>query len=185
MNIQHLTPDEELNIKNATTYIPEIKLQGHIKVCKVVSVSDDDTIKACFYHNNIINKWNIRFFGVDTHELIPSRKLLNRDIEIENAKSSRDYLKSILLTLDENKQSKLFYIKCYGFDKYGSILGEIFEYQPILFQHSDNPITNITDNKIGNDQSNIYPGLHPSSINSFMIRQGYAKYYDGCKKNNK
>lgn len=173
MNIQYLTPDKELIIKNTSDLIPEFNLQGHIKVCKVVSVYDGDTIKVCFYHNNIINKWNIRLIGLDTPELRPSRKLIDRDIEIANAKASRDYLKSILLTLDENNDTKLFYLKCSDFDKYGRLLGEIFEYKPILFQHDNN--------QLGGDMG-IYPGLHPASINTLMIRESYAKYYDGGKK---
>lgn len=56
MNIQHLTPDEELNIRKTTKAIPEFNLQSHIKICKVVSVYDGDTIKVCFYHNNVINR---------------------------------------------------------------------------------------------------------------------------------
>lgn len=173
MNIQQLTPDEELNIRKTSKSIPEFNLQGHIKVCKVVSVYDGDTIKVCFYHNNVINRWNIRLLGLDTPELRPSRKIVNRDDEIKKAKGSRDYLKSILLTPDENNQPKLFYLKCNDFDKYGRLLGEIFEYNPILFQHNDNQ---------SGGNLNMYPGLHPASINTHMIRQGHAKYYDGGKK---
>ena len=186
MNIQQLTPDEEINIRKTSKSIPEFNLQGHIKVCKVVSVYDGDTIKVCFYHNNIINKWNIRLLGLDTPELRPSRKLVNRDDEIKKGKDSRDYLKSILLTPDENNQPKLFYLKCYDFDKYGRLLGEIFEYNPILLSDSSDKDTNFNNNifdinQTGGNQTN-YPGLHNNSINTLMIRQGHAKYYDGGKK---
>lgn len=185
MDIQRLTPDEELNIRNTTKSVPEFNLLGPIKVCKVVSVYDGDTIKVCFYHNNVINQWNIRLLGLDTPEIRPSRKLVNRDTIITNAKVSRDYLKNILLTPDETNQPKLFYLKCNDFDKYGRLLGEIFPYQPILFQpnNNDTKISNqILDiNQTGGGQT-IYPGLHPDSINTLMIKQGYAKYYDGGKK---
>ena len=172
MSIQKLTLEEETKLLLTTKDIPEFNLIDNIKICKVISVYDGDTIKVCFYHNGIINKWNIRLIGLDTPELRPSRKLPNREEEIKKAKESRDYLKSILLT---NNESKLFYLKCYDFDKYGRLLGEIFNYQPILFD-ATNTTTNNT--QIGGSTSI----LHPLSINTLMITKKYAKYYDGGKR---
>tara|TARA_B100000242_G_C43039518_1_gene484855 strand:+ start:824 stop:1351 length:528 start_codon:yes stop_codon:yes gene_type:complete len=174
MSIQVLTPDEENHLLQSTNRMEEFTLLGEIKVCKVVSVYDGDTIKVCFYHNNIINKWSVRLLGLDTPELRPSRLLSNRQDEIRKAKESRDYLRSILLPSKNDTTQKLFYLKCFDFDKYGRLLGEIFEYQPVIFKNNN------SDYQTGGTLSNT--NLHPSSINTLMITNGYAKYYDGGKK---
>ena len=174
MNIQVLTPDKENLLLQSTNKMEEFTLLGEIKVCKVISVYDGDTIKVCFYHNNIINKWNIRLIGLDTPELRPSRHIPNRDEEIKNAKASRDYLRSTLLPSKNDTTQKLFYLKCNDFDKYGRLLGEIFEYQSNIFKNTN------TKYQIGGYLSNT--NLHSSSINSLMVTNGYANYYDGGKK---
>jgi endonuclease YncB( thermonuclease family) len=171
MDIQILTPEEETSILNSSSSYPEFNLDGLLKICKVISVYDGDTIKVCFLHNGVINKWTIRLIGLDTPELRPLKTKPNRLEEIAQAKASRDYLKNILINETSNT-NKLWYLLCKGFDKYGRLLGEVFPYNTILFNNSS---------------SNIHIGagdiiLHPSSINSLLIENGHAKYYNGGKR---
>ena len=176
MNIQQLNSNEHTQLIQSTLDTNYFTLSGEIKICKILSVYDGDTIKVSFYHNNIINKWNIRLIGINTPELRPSRNMPNRLQEINNAKASRDYLKKILNYT--NNTNTLFYLKCYHFDKYGRLLGEIFKYQPEIFNNYQSFINNSI--QLGGQYIEKCI-LHPSSINYLMIKDGYAKYYTGGK----
>lgn len=118
-----MNPDlEQLEqIKNATKATPEFSLDGMTCLCKVVDVYDGDSIKVVFFVNNILYRWSLRLFGINTPELRPSRSIENRDEIIQKAKESRDFLKNEL-----EKYDNMIYIKCHDFDKYGRVLAEIF-----------------------------------------------------------
>tara|TARA_B100000035_G_scaffold185116_1_gene157883 strand:+ start:1112 stop:1429 length:318 start_codon:yes stop_codon:yes gene_type:complete len=92
--------------------------------------------------------WNIRMRGYDTPEMRPRKDVINRDEEIAKAKAARDYLKSLIMNEDQ-----LVYVKCFEFDKYGRLLGDIF---------------------INQDDT--------ESVNKMMINMGHGyAYYGGSK----
>ena len=98
---------------------PKFTLKNAFKICKIVDVYDGDTVRGVFEHNGQYNKWTIRMYGYDSPEMRPSKKLENRDKIKEEAKKSRDYLRSKIL-------DKTIYLHCLDFDKYGRVLANIY-----------------------------------------------------------
>jgi len=81
---------------------------------KCVKVYDGDTCTVIFYHNNKPIKYNIRLLGIDTAELKSKDKE-----EIVHAQCARDRLSGMIY-------EKLIYLECGKFDKYGRLLGKIY-----------------------------------------------------------
>ena len=98
---------------------PKFTLKNAFKICKIVDVYDGDTVRGVFEHNGEYNKWTIRMYGYDSPEMRPSKKLENRDKIKEEAKKSRDYLRSKIL-------DKTIFLHCLDFDKYGRVLANIY-----------------------------------------------------------
>ena len=119
-----MTPEELVNLQNATLETPEFSLQNKKLLCKVVDVYDGDSVKVVFYTSNTLHKWSVRLTGINTPELRPSRKLENRIEIIKRAKESRDHLKKIF-----EKNNNLVYILCGDFGKYGRLLGTFFTHE--------------------------------------------------------
>ena len=130
-------------LKQATKEIPKFSLNGVNTICKVVDVYDGDTVKVVFFTKDELYKWTIRMYGINTPEMRPSLKNPNRDSIIQNAKQSKMYLISKL-----KEKDFIVYIKCFGFDKYGRLLGELYP-----------------DDK------------YELSYNTLMINEGYADIY--------
>ena len=86
---------------------------GEVKIAKVVSVYDGDTIKVVFPFLRKLYKFNCRISGVDTPEIRTRDKK-----EKEYGIKARDELRKKIL----NKVVKL---KCGEFDKYGRLLVDI------------------------------------------------------------
>ena len=116
-----MNPEQLNQLKQADDSIPEFSLDGIKQMCKVVDVYDGDTVKVVFFTNNILHKWSVRLYGINTPELRPSRSMPNRDIEIQKARESRDFLKKEL-----EKYDNIVCIKCLHFDKYGRLLGLLY-----------------------------------------------------------
>jgi endonuclease YncB( thermonuclease family) len=137
----------ELNKCDKKTH--KFSLDGIVKLCKVVDIYDGDSCRVVFKNNNIINKWNIRMNGYDSPEIRPSKKLENRDEIKKKAIEAKKYLKSLIMN-----DNQLVYLKCFDFDKYGRLLGEIY--------------INKNDTE---------------SVNDLMIKNNYAyEYHGGTKK---
>jgi endonuclease YncB( thermonuclease family) len=165
--------DSELQIeqlKNSDDSLELFSLNNSIKMCKVVDVYDADTCHCVFYIDNKIHKFVCRLIGIDSPEIKPSKNIENRDKHVDAAIRSRNRLIQLLTNIDividtpyKKKQiknmmknnTKLMYIKCGEFDKYGRLLVEIVEKQ--------------------DDFDNV-------TINSILISEGHAKAYDGGKK---
>ena len=114
--------DEQLELlKSATINIPEFSLKNKKILCNVVDVYDGDTVKVVFFTNNILHRWTVRLKGINTPEMRPSLKLEGREMVIENAKKSRDFLKSLF-----KQSNNLVYILCDIFGKYGRLIGTFF-----------------------------------------------------------
>jgi endonuclease YncB( thermonuclease family) len=90
-------------------------------------------------------------YGYDSPEMKPLKSIEFRDLHIKAANISKNML--IKLTLN-----KIFWVKFKNEDKYGRLLGELYE---------------IVDNSVFIDQKNI---------NNYMIENGYGKKYFGEKK---
>jgi endonuclease YncB( thermonuclease family) len=149
--------------------VKEFSLDGQEHIAKVVYVYDGDTVHIVLNFNNIPTKFNCRLAGIDCPELHPInvKDEKSREIEKNKAIKSRNYLITKVTdqsSIKENmtkkdikdlcaKSRQLVRVKCFGFDKYGRLLIEIFE---------------------GNGSS--------KSINQEMIDNLYAVPYDGGTK---
>lgn len=81
---------------------------------KCVSVYDGDTMTIKFFYRGELLKYKIRLMGLDTPEL-KSRNLEEKELSGKIKK----YVSEMIL-------NKIIKIKCYDFDKYGRILGDIY-----------------------------------------------------------
>jgi len=158
--------DSELQIeqlKNSDDSLEVFSLNNSIKMCKVVDVYDADTCHCVFYIDNKMHKFVCRLIGIDSPEIKPSKNIEHRDKHVDAAIRSRNRLIQLLTNIDividtpyKKKQiktmlknnTKLMYIKCGEFDKYGRLLVEFLE--------------NIHD-------------FDSVTINSTLISEGYAK----------
>jgi endonuclease YncB( thermonuclease family) len=118
--------EQELNdctLKNTERF----SLNGKRFLCKCIKVYDGDTITIAFKPfkdddeklntsmTNRIYKYSVRLSGIDTPEI----RTTNTDEKIK-AIAIRDKLRDKIL-------NKLIYIECGKFDKYGRLLGYIFD----------------------------------------------------------
>jgi endonuclease YncB( thermonuclease family) len=168
-----LTEEQEeqlLNCKDCN--INTFSLKGKEFNCKIVNVYDADTCRAVFFFNDELVKYTIRLKGVDSPEIRPPSKDKYRHYQIIAAKKSRNRLiqlstdcnleieselskSKIQKLINDNK--KIIKIKCEEFDKYGRLLGSLY--------NNDYELCNNTE-----------------SINKQLIKEGYAYEYDGGTK---
>lgn len=164
--------DDQCNndvLQTADSSIQEFTLNNQFILAKVVYVYDGDTIHIVFNFNNTLTKFDCRLILIDTPEMCPKniKDAIKRTEEIESAIKSRNFLieqvtnvpiTNIKMTKTEIKElcaksTKLIWIKCLEFDKYGRLLVELYE----------------------SKESKI-------SINQLMIDRKYAIPYDGGTK---
>ena len=148
---------EDININEVKLF----SLKGEIHDCIVLpdDIYDGDTVKVIIIRNNEPMKFAVRLEGIDTPELRPSKKKINRDIEILRAKEARDALKKFI----SNKKLQIEFL---GPDKYSfRVVGTLYIVNKIKNKSSDNIIEKL-------------------NVNQWMLEQGYAIKYDGKKKKN-
>jgi endonuclease YncB( thermonuclease family) len=155
--------DDLKNIKSSD--IPEFSLNGIKTSGKIVEIYDGDTCKIVLLNNNVLQKFNCRINGIDTPEMKPPLSKPNREIEIKNAYKCRNRLIQLCtnntididsdvkkVSLDTN--TKIVYVECLEFDKYGRLLVNIYE--------KDTPKS--------------------LSYNDILVNEGFAKKYNGGTK---
>ena len=106
----------EEEIKQITTFNKHFTKQMYGYIC---SVYDGDTCTAIINVDNQEVKISIRMSGYDCPEMKPSKSKLDRDYEIKFAKLAKAKLSELVL----NKKVK---IMAHGLDKYGRLLGTLF-----------------------------------------------------------
>lgn len=131
---------------------PTWSLNNTYTQVKVIKVYDGDTIWIAMYIKGKIYKLKVRLTGIDTPEMKPPKSQKNRDKEIKAAKESKKFLADLV-------DQKVIWMKCGEWDKYGRLLGTIFIIERKCL---------ICKNKI--------------NVNQLMIKNGYAKAYDGGTK---
>lgn len=94
---------------------------GKTYLAKVVDIYDGDTITVVFRRRGKLEQHKIRFFNLDTAELKPLKTAINREKEIKAANVSKDALINQIA-----KCNYLVKIECFGFDKYGRILANVY-----------------------------------------------------------
>lgn len=148
-NLHH---EQEL-MNNSFSNLQKFTFEGIITKCRVVDVYDGDTVIIIFFNNNKPIKKSFRMFGYDSPEIKPLKSIEARSLHIEAANVSKKKLSELTF-------NKLLWVKFMNEDKYGRLMGELFE------------ISN--ENTFTNDKS----------INNYMVLEGYGKKYFGDKKEN-
>lgn len=110
----------KLALRNCNDKTPRFDLKGLFKLCKVVSVYDGDTCQVVFKHRGELNRWTIRMNGYDTPEMRPLKSLPHRGRIIEKAREAKLFLSKLITP-------QLVILECLGFDKYGRLLGNIYQ----------------------------------------------------------
>ncbi len=165
----YCTKNDNITLNTCNSIISEFSLNGLYILGKVVYVYDGDTVHIVINFNNKLTKFNCRLLSIDSPEICPKniKDLNKRNEEIESAIKSRNYLINQIsnypianskMTKTEikeicSKSTKLIWVKCFDFDKYGRLLVELY---------------NSKDAQI--------------SINQLMIENKYAIKYDGGTK---
>jgi endonuclease YncB( thermonuclease family) len=150
VSVVKLSVSEEYMDLNSvdTNTIPYFTFKDRIIIAKPCNVYDGDTFSICFKQGNEIVKWRCRCLGYDSPEMKPLLKNPNREKEKELAVLAKQRLGQLL----SSNASGLVKVVCGDFDKYGRVLGT------------------------------IYNNVDVDSINTIMIREGHGKEYDGGKK---
>jgi len=167
----------ELLQKATKDSVPEFSLEGQKLLAKVVGVYDADTCRVVFFLHDRPVRFSVRLTGIDTPEMRPSRNKPNRDLEKKLAVRARNRLiqlvTSVEINLDDNwrrnrvqglidrDNDKLVVLECGEFDKYGRLLGRLFQ-EPVGGSSSKN-----SDN---------------NSVNDTLIKEGVARVYHGGTK---
>jgi endonuclease YncB( thermonuclease family) len=133
-------------LKNIKDDIKYFTFSGNTFYAKHCNIYDGDTFSSIFEYRGEFIK--CRCYGYDCAEMKPSLQNENRLHEKELALKAKHRLEELL----NKHETKLIKIECFGFDKYGRLLVNIW---------------NMVDEK---------------SINDIMIEEGHAKKYDGGKK---
>ena len=151
--------------------IKEYTLNSIKTIGKVVDVYDGDTCKIVLLINGKQQKHSCRLSGIDTPEMKPLLKKVNREKEIEHSHKCRNRLLQLVTTCNvedinaiikkkqvkkmiDDDNNKIITVECCEFDKYGRLLVNLF-----------------TDETC------------EEHVNEILITENYAKSYDGGKKN--
>lgn len=88
---------------------------------KLLSNYDGDTCRMAIEWKGVIGKITVRMDGYDSPEMKPALSNPNRDKIKENAVKAKEFLKEQLTS------NEIVWLKSSGFDKYGRILGTIYQ----------------------------------------------------------
>jgi len=135
------TQDDDL--KSADFQVNEFSLNGKSMWGKIVYVYDGDTVHIVFKIDGKLVKFNCRLAGLDTPEIAPKNSSDEKvkTKESTSAAKSKKYLlcKATNVAIEKEtmtknevkaccaKSTKLVWVKCLDFDKYGRLLVDIYD----------------------------------------------------------
>lgn len=129
-------------LKYQDNNVPLFSLEGNTYDAKVVDVYDGDTCTVVIKLYGKFRKFKVRCKGYDTPEMKPPLNSDNRDEIIKNAYKAKNYfisrvtnfkiIDNIKYSKEEYKEifeenSKIIKLECFGWDKYGRLLANIYE----------------------------------------------------------
>jgi len=132
---------KKTNLENT----PWFTMKNIEQLAYVVDVYDGDTVTLSFKFGNGIYLRRCRLYGVDTPEI----RTKDLDEKVRGLKA-KDFVKDRIL-------NKIVMMKCYGDDKYGRLLADIYVYE---------------NKKISEE-----------SLSEEIINKKFGVFYDGKKKN--
>ena len=115
------------------TNTPVFSFNGINGMSRVVDITDGDTIKAIINFKYSYYKIIVRLNNIDKCET-KSKCEENKNLGIEAKKRLYNLITNKTIDTNDKKQIKqelnnncyLIYLKCYDFDKYGRVLGDIY-----------------------------------------------------------
>jgi len=113
---------------------PLFSFNGVNGMSRVVDITDGDTIKAIINFKDNYYKIIVRLNDIDTCET-KSKCEENKNLGIEAKKRLFNLITNKTIDSNDKKLIKqelhnncyLIYLKCYDFDKYGRVLGDIYQ----------------------------------------------------------
>jgi len=148
--------------------IPFQKIFEHSwKIAYIQSVYDGDTCTACFYFNKSWYSFRIRMLGYDSAEMKPLKSDPNRDQEIKEAIRARDKLIELV-------DKKWIVLETCGFEKYGRVLGNVYNIpQSLIYQNTNFEDYTPTNTLI--DMCNIYNNKSLEyHVNFYMVEKKFG-----------
>lgn len=110
------TEYEKLDIES----VPKFSFDTQSFWCRVIKVNDGDTITGIINFVSSYYKISIRLSGIDTCEKTSKHaEIKSKALEAKNRLIE-------LIGFDKSKCCMVF-IKCYGFDKYGRVLADLYK----------------------------------------------------------
>lgn len=152
-----------INIKNED--INEFSLAGQKLQGKIVDIYDGDTCKIVLIYDNKLLKFNCRLLGLDTPEMKPSKNKVDREEEIINAHKCRNKLIELTTSCKCEINSILKKNEC------STLLLENKKIITVECHEFD---------KYGRLLVELY--VNNENCNNILIKEGYAKAYDGGTK---
>lgn len=116
------------------TNTPLFSFNGVNGMSRVVDITDGDTIKAIINFKGDYYKIIVRLNNIDTCET-KSKCEANKNLGINAKKRLYNLITNKTIETNDKKLIKkelndncyLIYLKCYDFDKYGRVLGDIYK----------------------------------------------------------
>lgn len=124
-----------INMENFNdTNTPLFSFNGVNGMSRVVDITDGDTIKAIINFKGDYYKIIVRLNNIDTCET-KSKCEANKNLGINAKKRLYNLITNKTIETNDKKLIKkelndncyLIYLKCYDFDKYGRVLGDIYK----------------------------------------------------------
>ena len=124
-----------INMENFNdTNTPLFSFNGVNGMSRVVDITDGDTIKAIINFKDDYYKIIVRLNNIDTCET-KSKCEANKNLGINAKKRLYNLITNKTIETNDKKLIKkelndncyLIYLKCYDFDKYGRVLGDIYK----------------------------------------------------------
>ena len=114
---------------------PQFSFDGINCISRVIDITDGDTIKTIISFKDNYYKIIVRLNNIDTCET-KSKCEENKKLGMDAKKRIYNLITGKTADIDINKKSiktelnnncYLVYLKCYDFDKYGRVLGDIYK----------------------------------------------------------
>lgn len=154
--------------------VKQFSLSGKKYIGKCVDVYDGDTIKVVFAVDGMddVYRWNCRINRIDTPEIRTKNK------------KEKDFAKVVRDKLREKILNKLVIVDCQDFDKYGRLLAEIYHSELLQIDNLNGKelLNNFGKGTEGTERTEINENNNYENISDYLIKNEYAKPYDGGKK---
>jgi micrococcal nuclease len=120
-------------LDNSIFDLPLFSIKNIKCLGRIVDVYDGDTITFVFILNNQLQKHKLRLYGINSPELkgtthnmgLAARNFLLSQIIDKDLDLNKEYKKDEIITMLKNTK-KLFTFELFGEEKYGRILGKIY-----------------------------------------------------------